>query len=525
MSQHDDGTGERVDTDRQVRALIAAVWVPIRARVTVDTRALAALRIGLGLTLLADLLGRARNMATFYTDSGVYPLAAYESTYPEYTGLSIHALSGDLWFQELLFLVAGVVAVALVVGYRSRLAGAVSLGLLLSLQARTPTVLNGGDKLLAVLLLVALVAPLGERWSVDALRRGSARTHVASFGTAAVLCQPLVVFAANAALKHRGDHWYAGEALGIALGNDVMTIGLGNHLADYPTLLTALTYGWVTLLAGSVLFLLVPVGRLRAAAALGYMAAFVGMAMTMSVGLFPLVLTVALLPFLTTPFWDRLARRLPRPWADRLPTAAPGSLGRPPLERRLLAVIEARGYGSVVVSARVASRSLLTVAGALTVAWMVAFGAADASAFEVPEPIDDDRLDQQQWGLYAPDPSTGYSWYVVEADLNGETVVADLPGTADGFDRPPDVAATYPTFRYRKHMAQVRSAGEDDDTPETVAVDYTAWACRQVAADRGATPESVTVYQFFQRIEADGAADSEVAAPRRDLVIERACGG
>ena len=520
MSELDDSTDERVDGDRRVRPLLAGMWARIRARFAVDTRSLAALRIGLGVTLLVDLLGRARNMATFYTDSGVYPLAAYESTYPEYTGLSLHALSGELWLQQLLFLLAGVVAVAFAVGYRSRLTGAVSLGLLVSLHARTPTVLNGGDKLLAVLLLVALVAPLGERWSVDAYRRGSARERVASFGTAALLCQPLVVFAANAVLKHRGDHWYAGEALGIALENDVMTILLGNHLADYPTLVTGLTYAWVTLLAGSVVFLLVPVGRLRTAAALGYMGAFVGMALTMTVGLFPLVLTVALLPFLAAPFWDRLARHVPRSWVDRLPTALPGPLGRPPLERRLLAAIEARGHGGVASYSVTYARSLLTVAGVLAVVWMIAFGAADVSAFEVPDPVDDDRLDQQQWGLYAPDPSTGYSWYVVAADLGGETVVADLPGTANSFDRPPDAATTYPTFRYRKHMAQVRSAGEDADTDETVAVDYAAWACRQVAADRGATPDSVTVYQFFQRIPVDGAVDG----PRRDLVIERGCG-
>ncbi|WP_253737712.1 HTTM domain-containing protein [Halohasta salina] len=524
MSELDDGTGERVAGDRLVRALLA-VWARIRARFAVDTRSLAAFRIGLGVTLLVDLLGRGRHIRTFYTDSGVYPLAAYESTYPQYTGLSIHALSGEVWLQQLLFSIAGIVAVAFAVGYRSRLTGAASLGLLLSLHARTPTVLNGGDRLLAVLLLVALLAPIGERWSVDALRRGSARRRIASFGTAAVLCQPLVVFATNAALKHRGDRWYAGEALGIALENDLMTVGLGNHLADYPTLVTGLTYAWVTLLAGSVLFLLVPVGRLRTAAALGYMGAFVGMALTMTVGLFPLVLTVALLPFLAAPFWDRVARYVPRSWLDRLPIALPRRLGRPPLERRLLAAAETRGYGEFAASTRAAARSLLAVAGALAVVWMVAYGAADATAFELPEPVDDDRLDQQRWGLYAPDPSTGYSWYVVEADLGGEAVVADLPGTADSFDRPPDVAATHPTFRYRKHMAQVRSAGEDADTPETVAVAYAAWACRQVAAARGETPTELTVYQHYQQIPVDSSAGDAAGAQHRDLVIERGCGG
>ncbi|MDR9432174.1 MAG: HTTM domain-containing protein, partial [Natronomonas sp.] len=214
-------------------------------RFEVDTRSLAALRIALGCTLLVDLIHRAGAMELFYTDAGVYPLAAYQATYSQFTGVSLHALSGALWYQQLLFAVAGLFAVAFVLGYRTRLVGVVSLLLLFSLQARNPAVLNGGDRLLRVILLVALVTPLGERWSIDALRRGSARDRIRSFGTAAVLVQPLIVFTANAILKHEGETWYAGDALEIAMANDVMTILLGNVIAGYPTLLTVLTYGWV----------------------------------------------------------------------------------------------------------------------------------------------------------------------------------------------------------------------------------------------------------------------------------------
>jgi hypothetical protein len=253
---------ERSPTDR-LRARLDPVWSRIRSRFTVDTRSLAAMRIALGLTLLIDLLYRAGSMAQFYTDSGVYPLSVYEATYSQFTGLSIHALSGDLWFQQLLFVVAGLLAVAFILGYRTRLVGVLSLILLFSLHARNPGVLNGGDRLLRVILFVALTTPLGERWSVDALRRGSARSAVASFGTAAVLLQPLIVFVSNAILKHQGETWYAGEALEIALKNDVMTILLGDVLASYPTVMTVLNYGWITLLSGAVLFLLVPVGSGR----------------------------------------------------------------------------------------------------------------------------------------------------------------------------------------------------------------------------------------------------------------------
>jgi hypothetical protein len=296
------------DGRRRLRNALAPIRDRAQSRFTVDTRALAALRIALGAILLFDLVTRAAHLEFFYTDSGVYSLTAYEETYGRYTGLSIHALSGELWFQRFLFALAGLFAVALTVGYRTRLVGFVSLVLLFSLHARNPAVLNGGDRLLLVLLLIALLTPLGERWSIDALRRGSARPAVCSFGTAALLVQPLVVFTTNAMLKREGDTWYAGDALEIALANDTMTVYLGNHLGTYTSLLEILTWLWVLLLSGSVVFLLLTDGRLRALFALAYVGAFAGMVVTMSVGLFPFVLAASVLPFLTTPFWEALAR-------------------------------------------------------------------------------------------------------------------------------------------------------------------------------------------------------------------------
>ena len=162
-----DAPGTEPRTDRARRLLARHLGV--------DTRALAALRVGLGLLLLADLLGRARDIRAFYTDSGVLPLAARERLVSEWF-LSVHALSGDLWWQVLLFLVAGTAALALTVGYRTRTATVVSWVLLVSLHNRMPIVLNGGDVLLRMVLLWAVFLPLGERWAVDAERRARRAT-------------------------------------------------------------------------------------------------------------------------------------------------------------------------------------------------------------------------------------------------------------------------------------------------------------------------------------------------------------
>ncbi len=490
----------------------------VRTRFTVDARALAALRIALGVIIIVDLVHRAGDIGTFYTDAGVYPRTAYETTYDQYRW-SIHALSGALWFQAALFVVAGLFATALVVGYRTRLVGFVSLVLLFSLHARNPAVLNGGDRLFRVLLFVSLVAPLGERWSVDALRRGSARTAVASFGTAALLVQPVAVFTVNTVRKHRGEHWYAGEALEIALHNDTMTIFLGDVIVEYPELLTVLNYGWVTLLSGSALFLLATTGRLRAVAALAYVPAFAGMFATMAVGLFPLVLTAAVIPYLTAPFWDFLARRVPSRWTDRLPARDRlGPLGRPPLERRALSWLRDRDHEFAATYTVTVARTALSVAGVVVLVWILAFAADDVTTFEPPAAIDTDTIDQQKWRLYAPDPGEAYSWYVVAAQLEDGTRVDALDGGPVGFDRPPDAAGEYESFRHRKYMQSVRNSGRYGPTG-VIAREYVEWACRQATATHGDSVGRVVVYQMVQPSPIDGTYEE----PQKHKVVARHC--
>ncbi|WP_281195034.1 HTTM domain-containing protein [Halorubrum sp. F4] len=492
----------------------------VRKRFEVDTRSLAAVRIALGLVILIDLLHRSQDLELFYTDAGVYPVAAYEATYGQYTGVSLHALSGDLWFQQLLFVVAGAFAVAFLLGYRTRLVGVVSLLLLFSLQARNPAVLNGGDRLFRVLLAVALVTPLGERWSIDALRRGSARTAVASFGTAALLAQPVVVFTSNAIAKHAGEEWYAGDGLSIALHNDVMTTALGKVVVDFPTLLTLLNYGWVTLLSGSALFLLATVGRVRMVAAFTYASAFVGMLLTMAVGLFPLLLMTAMLPFMPGVFWDVLSRRVPSAWIERLPSpsaaaAALGPLGRPPIERRILDPDREGWYGEASDYAIAYGRSLLTVLGFCVLVWMLVFSAATVGDYDVPDEIDYDHLDQQKWGLYAPDPTESYSWYPSRAYLANGSMANAFGGEELTFDRPPDPAAEYPNFRHRKFMSAVDSSGPDG----AIAESYADWVCERAQEVHDAPVDRVTVYEVYQRSPIDG----EYEDPGRQIVIERDC--
>ncbi|WP_129113143.1 HTTM domain-containing protein [Halegenticoccus tardaugens] len=438
------------------RRLGARARVAVARRFGVDARALAAFRISLGLLLLADLLLRARDVGAFYTDAGVLPRASLFATAPDYYELSPHALAGSARAQIALFALAAVFAATLLVGHRTTLSTAISLGLLASLQARNPFVLNGGDALLAWLLVWALFLPLGERWSVDARRRGSGRPRrrVANAASAALLLQAVLVYASNAALKLRGGDWLRGDAILYVFSLDQFVVGFGNELARHPELLTLLGRGWLAMLVCSPLLVLL-VGRPRALFALGFVGTHLGMLLTMRLGLFPLVSIAALLAFLPEEVWDAVesaaTTALQRVRESSGPLDRFGGLSPVTTSSRTLTAA-ARSWN------RIAS-PLAAVFLTLVLVWnAAALGYVDPSAG--PSTVANVAPDESQWNMFANPPRTD-GWYVVPGRLESGTRIDALRGSSVTFDRPPDVARTYPNARWRKYLVTVRRSDDE----------------------------------------------------------------
>ena len=156
-----------------------------------DLRSLGVLRIAVGALILIDLIHRSTDMVAHYTDIGAFPRsAAIENAYSRWT-FSLHMMNGTWQVQAVLFVVAAAFAVALMVGYRTRLATIVSWFLLLSLQNRNWLILPG-DNLMRALLFWAIFLPWGARFSVDKIRNPSwdrAPNQCLSWGTVAYLCR------------------------------------------------------------------------------------------------------------------------------------------------------------------------------------------------------------------------------------------------------------------------------------------------------------------------------------------------
>ena len=256
-----------------------------------DLRSLAALRVGLGLTILEDLWTRSRDLATFYSDDGVLPREALLEHFSRDIYVSLHMASGTPAFQGVLFAIAAVAAVCLTVGYRTWLATLISWILLVSLQVRMPLVLQSGDVVLRLLLFWSLFLPLGARASVDALQSPAIKappqriTSVATFG---LMVQLSSIYIFTAILKN-GAAWWNGTASIYALQIDHFATPFGKWMLTLPDPVlhfgTGATLFWEF---GGPAFLLIPFffGPARTLTIFGFYALHIGFRAALDIGLF-----------------------------------------------------------------------------------------------------------------------------------------------------------------------------------------------------------------------------------------------
>jgi len=498
---------------RNPREALDALVGATSRRITVDLRALATLRITLALIVFSDLLLRARSMRAFYTDDGVLPSSLLND--PLTRPYSIHALWGSLEAQMVLFAIAGVFAVMLLVGYRTRLATAVTWFLLLSLQTRNPYVLNSGDVLLRMLLFWGMFLPLGERWSLDARRVDRDRVVLATLGTAGLLVQAALVYGVNAIHKLRSDDWVYGNAAGTVMHLDQFTILLGPYLAEFPELMKVATVFWTVLLVAAPLLLLTT-GWRRALLATAFAGVHAGMILTMQLGIFPYVSIASMIAFYPPFVWDRLEDAV----ADRRPIRRLGDLldwlhRRDPLAR-LSARVRAIDMPEWPSPVQVTS----TVVPLVFIPLIVISGVASVGYAETPdqgeELLSHTQMDQR-WNMFAPNPLSITRHVVARGNTTEGELVSPFPGARSSWDRPPNSADTMRNERWRKYIQWV--SGE---TPTNYPDYFGRYLCEEWNRNHDTDLANVSLWIVHQRVTPDGP----VGEPERDVVVsEYDCSG
>ena len=393
----------------------------------VDLRSLAALRICLGLVILADLASRSRHLVAHYTDLGVAPREVLAGQYGLPCFFSVHYwLSGSPVAVALLFIVNGVAALLLVAGWRTRLTTFVCWYLLASLIIRNPLVTFAGDRTLQLMLFWSLFLPLGARWSMDRRLNPAAlnvsNTYV-SMASLALLLQICFIYWFSAGFKMLTDMWSDGDAIAVALSVEALVKPTGLWIARFDSLLPLLTACVLNFEIVGPFLPFIPgfttPGRLAAVTA--FLLMHLTFALCFNLGVFPFMSAVAWVAFIPTAFWDRLEERF-RP--GRRQAASPI---RP---TRLGSAVAAVCLG-LVVALNVRSLPPLE-------RWVPAAVARVGHALRLT----------QTWGMFTTE-QIPHGWFVVPGRLaDGREV--DLLGGGDTvpWERPALVTAIYPSSRW-----------------------------------------------------------------------------
>jgi hypothetical protein len=187
-----------------------------------------------------------------------------------------------------------VAALALLVGWHTRIAAwAVFLGLLV-LQRRDVYVLNSGDLLLRELAFYVALMPSGETWSLDALRHEP--QHRAPWGLRLLQLQLSGVYLFSVIAKLHGTSWQNGTAVGKAVQlEDLQRFVVPQWAATSVTVSALLTYGTLVAEAFLVFGMWFPRTRWKAMAA--GVAIHLGIEATLLIGWFSLTIISCYLAF------------------------------------------------------------------------------------------------------------------------------------------------------------------------------------------------------------------------------------
>ena len=211
-----------------------------------DRRVLGVFRMLFSGVLLYDLLRRFPDAALLWSSDGVLTSASLRKAPQAVPQVSFLLQLSSATSVQLAFAGLGVVFLLYGLGLFTRLMQLLALAGYASLNARNLFFEDGGTGTVILLLGWTLLLPLGDRFSLDALRRdaalptlkqrvqarANARAPVVSLAALAVLLQAAAIYWLNAAHK-TGQTWRGGDAVHLVLWqhrvNTPMAVWFAGH--------------------------------------------------------------------------------------------------------------------------------------------------------------------------------------------------------------------------------------------------------------------------------------------------------
>lgn len=466
-----------------------------------DPRSLTLFRIVLAFGVLLDLWERFVNASYFYSEDGLLPRALWEAQYGDLAYYwTVHFLGGSPLLFRGVLLVQMALALALLAGFRTRWAAALSWFLLLSLVLRNPLIFYGGDKLAPLLLLIGAFLPLSRR-----LQHTSLRSAVSRMAYMWLAVQMAVLYISSGQSKLASTNWQDGSALENVLQMSTLVRPFGTWFGQFGGLLTLLSWvtPWAEMLLPLLFFLPLWRGRVRTLAVLALLFLNLGIQTMLEVGFFMVYASAGLVALLPARFWDdldELWRRLP---------GLPRFRGLP--LNRLGRVFGADTSNAPRVQPRSRPRALLSglsiVVMTIFVLVTLATGLEAMKLIRLSYPPPSWTLIRglniyQNWGLFThPTPTT--TWFVSKAQLADGTWVDVLQAGAPVVWAQPyrPNALFRESSKWRVALAKIGSLDEAALFGATGRTLVQYWNDHHPEAKAA---ETLTVYAFSQPLPVEG---------------------
>jgi hypothetical protein len=364
------------------------------------------------------------NLTQFYTDEGIFPRSSQMFFFPRH--LTLLNAAGEWWQVVLFWLVALAAALALTVGFHSRMAAFATFVMLGSFSLRDPLIGDASDQVFRATAFWLTFTAAGARYSVDGWLRARRGDPPSGLGWALPVrileLQFAWIYLATGLEKMGGGLWRDGLAVFYSLQLEhtfarpwAAPLARNLELTQLATQITVV----VELAFLPLVFFPFVRGIGRIVAVIAAAGLHLSILLLMNVGNFPFVMLAGLVPFLPPGFVAGTIENL------RFPRALTGVVSKP---------ISPVSPG-VTISRWSVGRSLALIALALVV-----FSTSLPPYIALSRPEAVDRVLQyanllQKWNMFSPDPPTSDGWMHVPGVLADGTAV-DLATGAAPTDQP-----------------------------------------------------------------------------------------
>ncbi|HEY3498753.1 MAG TPA: lipase maturation factor family protein [Polyangiaceae bacterium] len=300
---------------------------------TADLRVLGMARIAYGLVLFYDLFRRARELRLLYTNEGVlsnHYLLFRPQANPQISFLMPFSTVAEV---STVFAAIAILYLFYTFGLFTRVAQVLVLLSITSLNARNLAVEDGGVATMIAFAVWTVFLPLGDRYSLDAIRRDAALKSVAlrvrarkqasrpfvSLAVLALSLQIVAIYFLNA-LHKTGRTWADGDAVHLVLWQARVNTPFAYWLAQHePAWFSPLATRATLVLEYAIpLLILYPNAASRVTGIACSFALHLGIAIIMTLGPFSYAMMALVLTRLPGEAVDRAAGRVPLRLRQRL---------------------------------------------------------------------------------------------------------------------------------------------------------------------------------------------------------------